>query len=433
MKKLFVLGMSSMMAVSAASAQTLEERVEALEFANYERFFNWSGQLEMRWDAVNREVKTSYNGFDGGFNSKTTNAGKDSATLGKLYAKIDFDSKPSDKLSVYGRLATGKFMSVLSSDGTRPTAGGFNDLSNGASADDKASIWLERAFANYRVTENGTFTFGRMPTIYGGPKHLQTNEPMAGNYPLVAFAGIFDGMAYTHGLGNGHTLRAVYAPFQTIEFADTIAAQYKNDEKIESKIDTWTLMYEFEKKVSFARKMHVIAQYFTFKDMPLADQELKLDLDRTSIYTEFLGLAGSKFDVVLAYMTTVTKSTNGITGVGGWMTAETDSDKVTGGSTTALVRYAISDKTKVGVLYVTNDKETFAYDAASQDPVSPYANYGTATRIFTSHDFDGGLKATLAYTQLQTDYVYKYANKIGAADEVDNKTNYLTLKLIASF
>ena len=218
-----------------------------------------------------------------------------------------------------------------------------------------------------------------------------------------------------------------------INFSDTIGAQYSGDDKLESKIDTYTVMYEFEKKVSFARKMHVIAQYFTFDDMPFAGTNLKLDLDRTSVYSEFHGIGGTKLDVALAYMTTVTGSEGGITGVGGWLTDSTDKDEVTGGSTTVLLRYALSDKTKLGAMYVTNDKEAFAYDSASQDPSSPFSNYGTSTRVFTSHDFDGGLKATLSYTTMQTDYLYQYVNKIGSQTEVDRKLDYLTVKLIANF
>lgn len=436
MKKLLALGMGTVFAASGAFAQTLEERVEALEFQSYEKFFNWSGQLEMRWDAINRDNKDSYTIVTATSPSITTNTvaadQKDSATLGKLMARIDFDSKPSDKLTVFGRLSSGKYMSVLSSTGNRPSSSGFNDLSNGASFDDKGSVWLERAFANYSTSENGTFTFGRMPTIYGGPKHLQTNEPMAGNYPIVAFAGIFDGMAYTHSLGSGHTFRAIYAPFQTINFNDTIGAMYSGDEKIESKIDTYTLMYEYENKISFARKMHVIAQYFNFDDMPLAGTPLKLGLSRSSVYSEFHGLFGSKFDFALAYMATETRSEGKITGLGGWMTTE-DKDTLTGGSTTALIRYSFTDKTKFGVLYTQNDKETFAYDSASQDPSSPYANYGTSYRVFGSHDFDGGLKFAASYTMMQTDYLYSYVNKIGTQQEVDRKTDYFTLKLIANF
>ena len=218
MKKLFVLGLGSLFALSA-NAQSLEERVEALEFQSYGNFFKMSGQLEMRWDVANREVKDGYQSLtnlatynasataaivaDGGTPGAkyvawaATDCGeavatgtktkdgcatykdgqKDSATLGQLFLRLNMESKPSDRLSFYGRLSMAKYMTMTSESGIAAKTGdAFYDFSAGTSPRD-ASIWVERAFANYKTSNNGVFTFGRLPTINGAPISIFLSSP----------------------------------------------------------------------------------------------------------------------------------------------------------------------------------------------------------------------------------------------------------------
>lgn len=493
MKKLMILGMSSAIALSA-SAQSLEERVEALEFKSYENFFKVSGQLMMRWDAANRNNKdrydygtsltdyattvitkkatyatlaassaataaaylSDYNSTDCGGTTTIASTAKngcvtrgkdqkDNGTMGSLFLKLNLESKPTDRLTFYGRLSMSKYMNVgTSTNGTQTGASENMPGSNDAFYDYRAgsqqrdsSVWVERAFANYKISDHGVFTFGRLPTIYGAPKHLKTGQSMMGNYPLAAFASIFDGMAYTHGLNGGHTLRVVYSTFQNIAFQD----QIKGDSKADTKADAFTFMYELERSFSWARKMHLIFMQTHFDKMMLSGTDLTMAQDRTSLYTEFLGVAGSKFDIAFSYYQSIVNSKNNITGTGatssiafgGWLTGEADDTKTTGGGYGAVLRYEVTNKIKVGYEMFHNDKNAFAYDTANNEQVSIYNNYGTGQRIFYVQDLQGGLKVQADYTTVQTDYIRPYVNLIGEAEKVDVKTDVFAMRFITNF
>ena len=53
MKKIAIAGISALM-MTQGHAQSLEERVEALEYQSYENFFKVRGSLEMRFDCFKR-------------------------------------------------------------------------------------------------------------------------------------------------------------------------------------------------------------------------------------------------------------------------------------------------------------------------------------------------------------------------------------------
>lgn len=495
MKKLFVLGLGSLFALTA-NAQSLEERVEALEFKGYENFFKMSGQLEMRFDVASRETKDRYdqatdltkhattvltnkgtyasiagssaalaNLYQAAYDAKdcgqtlttaevstatgglittvpdllkdgctTYGAGqKDANSFNKMFLKVDMESKPSDRMTFFGRLSMAKYLNLASVGGTSAkTDDNYYDFRASQIPRD-SQVWVERAFVNYNVGKSGVFTFGRLPTISGPPTNLKTNQPWLGNYPLAAYSGVFDGMAYTHGFAGGQSLRFVYAPFALINFNDTIAGDTNENDRA----DTWTFMYEVERSVSWARQLHAVLMHSSFYNLGLAGSELLMNLDRTTLYAEFLGIKGTKWDFAFSYQNTKIESENNIKSgticYGGWVTGSCDDETNTGAGYGFLVRYGIGNSIKVGIEYYANDKNTFAVDSANNEVASFYSNYGTGQKFFYVQDLDGGLKVQGEYTMMQTDYVRGVSNLIGAAQEVNNQTSVITARLISNF
>lgn len=444
MKKIAVASLA-VLAMGQTHAQTLEERIEALEYQSYENFFKMSGQMEMRYDYVNRDNKQDYTIIDTAKGSaKTIEEGTDSSKFARMYLNLDMESRPSDRLTFYGRLSMAKYLGEISSQGSDPNSGVFTDLSAGANASD-SSVWVERAFANYAISDSLTFTFGRLPTIDGAPMHHHRNQPMAGSYPILAFSAIFDGMALTKTHGN-HTFRAIYTPFSTPNYGDSISRNNNSSgDKLERTTDNYALMYEYQKDVSWARNVHVIAMHNMVNKMPLyldlnadgnTNSDLELTLNRTSLYAEALDVAGSGFDVAVHGMVSSTKSEGGAGTLGGWLTAD-DSDTNTGSAYGALVKYNFKNgfmkNSALGVEHFVGNRGAFLYDSANVDPVSMYTTYGNATRVFYAKDFEGGLKWTAQYMRQQQDYTYQAYGIIGEEVETDRQIDFVSTSFIVNF
>ena len=487
MKKIAIAGLSALM-MTQGHAQSLEERVEALEYQGYENFFKVSGSMEMRFDFVSRDNKDSYTTFSdpnayakalataaavgGGaagisafqaaecgetiLSGAVTKEGcstvgedqQDNSRFGRLFLNLDVESNPTNKLSFYGRLSMAKYITTLTSQGSDPNSGAFSDLSAGANASD-ASLWVERAFANYKVNDDLTFTFGRLPTIDGAPMHHHKDQPMAGNYPILAFSGIFDGMALTQNFGK-HTARVVYSPLSTVNFSDSISAQSDAaGDKLSRMEDAYALMYEYsDGDVGFARKVNVIAMHNSIGNLPITGTDLKMNLQRTSLYAEALDVADTGVTLAVHGMTSTTESEGqvfsdpALAGVSaalptlGWLSGEED-DKTTGTAYGILAKYRFSNGflkgSSIGGEYFHGSEGAFLYDAGNNDPVSMYTTYGDAYRVFYNKTFEGGLKWNVQYMSQQQDYIRPYVGLIGEAAEVDRKTDFVSTSFIVNF
>ncbi|MFT6631386.1 MAG: hypothetical protein ACJAS4_001335 [Bacteriovoracaceae bacterium] len=440
MKKLLILGMSSMFAFSAA-AQTLEERVEALEYAGYENYTKVGGRLEYRFDSYTREIKDDYTVVNTNTNSgEARSTGKQAAGYQRVFLNLNISSIPSDKLSFYGKLSMAKYVNHFNTDGgTSPEDSAFNDLSRGISAS-SSSLFVERAFANYAFSKNLTLTFGRLPTSHGAPRQFSSNEAKKGNYPVLSFGGNWDGMALSYGLESGHAFKLVYTPVSSVPFNGQMldGLSDSSGDKVDVNSPAYALIYEFD-KANFAgsRNFYFTATYFTVKDMPTlpssTGSNLYLSLDRTSFYSEFSGIKGSNFDVYLHGVSTVTKSKGGLTGVGGWLTSSTDSDTKNGTAMGFGAKYSLNSKIKLGLEYFTGSEDAFLYDSANQDAASIYTTYGNAQHLFYSHSFEGGLDIVLGHIIRNSDTTRKAFNLIGASSDIDNIETNTYAKFISKF
>ncbi|MDP7320322.1 MAG: DUF3373 family protein [Bacteriovoracaceae bacterium] len=440
MKKLMTVGL---IFASSVSAQTLEERVENLEFKSYENYTKVSGRLEYRFDTYTREIKDTYKTLNTSTSSEDTfSKGNSAAGYQRVFLNLDISSKPSDKLSFYGKLSMAKYVNAFNTDkGTLPEDAAYNDLARGSTAS-SSDIFVERAFANYSFNKNLTLTFGRLPTSHGAPRHFSMNESRKGNYPILSFGGNWDGMALSYGIAAGQAVKLVYTPVSSIPFDGqlTDGLTDKDGEAVDVNVPSYALIYEMEKSnFASANNFYFTLTYYSIKDMPTfpstgaTGSNLYLTLQRTSLYTELTGIAGSHFDVYAHAVSTKTDSEGEIIQTkGGWLT-DKDSDSVSGSAYGLGVRYSLAPNMKLGVEYFAGGENAFLYDSSSQDPANIYTTYGTGYHLFYSHDFEGGFKMVVGHTTKNSEYGRYVFNLIGATSEIDNTETNGYAKFIASF
>lgn len=416
MKKLLKYSVVGLLGLTAltANADALSDRVEALEYQSYENFFKFSGSLEYRFDRFSREDKKAYT------TSAGTNAvGKKENSLNKVFLNIDLESKPSQKLSFYGRLAMRKYVSTFtSSNGTSSSTGDTGDFGGSTPVgDDK--ILVERAFANYNFSDSFTLTFGRLPTSKGAPHAFSRDEAQGGNYPFLLYSSNLDGIAGTYTINSKNNVKAVYSPFTT--------ADYSNSFKTKT-ATSYVLMYEFKSKVSFADQLHFILGNLHINKFTYGTAVG--NIDRYMLNTEILGLFQTNLDMNIMFSNNRVDN-KALSGGNGW--ASNKLGKVSGNAYGAAVRYAVMANTKLGVEYFHADKDAWATQSTTEDPFNFYSIKGDSWKIFATHKFDQNFRVNVGYITSQQDYEFSVSNLLGKPVESDRKLSTIYTSLIANF
>ena len=456
---------------SLTFGQSIEDRVEALEYAGYENWFKFGGSLEYRFDSVEREAKKAYttNTFAGDTVS-VAQGQKDSVKHHKLYAELDISAQPSDKLSFYGRLATSKYFNTLNKGGgDYASEAAFGELSEGQ-GDDNSRVFLERAFVNYNLMKSLTLSVGRLPTIDGAPKHMAQGRPMMGNYPNLAFAGVFDGMALTYAKNIGANmfkLKAIYTPFnQRNVGVPSEKLTDNNGFEVDESVDVYSALLEYERQnLSWAKKVHFIYQYLKFdglyaissgaatitdnmvagggsgqngvieKRTTLSDAQL--GLERHILNLEMYGLFNTGLNFGFSYMTGNTKGS-------GAYSVKVDSADVGGTNTTTVgtwygsgnvdkdgsawimnLSYNIAQLNNAifGFEYMDSEPDAFLYDSAAKNQAGFYTARGDSSmHFYWVQPVDRNFKIQLGYQEVNSKKTNLVGGYIGSDVPLDNTT-----------
>lgn len=431
-------------AAYAQNVKDLEKRIEDLEFSNYEKYFSWSGSLENRFDSTTSEEK------------KPTITNKGTQSYFETQLMIDMMSRPSDKLSFFGRLS----MRKLWNDGSYNAAQTTGNNGGDARGNDglfttwgygrergTAAVYVERAFMNYQMMPSLTFTIGRLPTIDGMPKHITSASPTLGSYPTLAFSAILDGMALTHGakVGGGDLkTRFIYTPLQFANYnanpTNTSGRGIGNTNDTDGKkVSTNNLMYSFmldytKGATKFARNTNLILQWVNINEAffgASTSSTLRLTNQRLALYAEFAGIAGTGFDFAAQFAMSKSESEGKLSSVYGVYCNESKCD-VDGNSYILTAKYNFGNFA-LGYEYINHDKNSFAYDVANRGPLNIYGTAASNTHhMFANWKIDNNLKMVFGYQMQQIDELYTYGlfGK-GTASDVE-RTNFYT-RLIANF
>ncbi|MDD0853792.1 DUF3373 family protein [Halobacteriovorax sp. GB3] len=426
----------------AATTAELEERIEELEFANDSRFFNWTGTLENRYDYTTSEEKTT----------GSEASGNQSYFHSQFH--LDMESRPSEKLSFFGRLSMKKYWNDGSFDANKPTSTENGDARNSDGLFDTwgygrdhgtAAVYVERAFVNYDMGMNLTYTIGRLPTIDGMPKHINSGSPALGSYPTLAFSAILDGMALTHNAavaGGSLKTRLIYTPLQFANFdgGTTTGRGIDNTTDLSGvTISTNSPMYSFmldytKNNTSFANGMNLIFQWVKIDNVFFGSSStsaLRLTNNRFAFYAEATGVAGTGLDFAAQFAMSKSESEGKLGGAQGVYCNDSKCDE-DGNSYVLTAKYNFS-KFALGYEYIKHEENSFAYDVANRGPLNIYGTAASNTHhIFANYKVDNNMKFVFGYQVQDIDQVYNYG-LFGKGTDVDIKRDNFYTRMIATF
>ncbi len=467
MKKITAITVAAL-SLSSVSAQSLEERVETLEYANYANFFNWSGTLENRVELANKEDKT---------NNVTGNS-----TYIWSQVFLDMNSQPTDKLSFNGRLSMRKYWNngafdggsqihadagnsnnTSASDTGMPDGTGlFTTWSNGRT-NSNGQVYVERAYINYSLIDNLTFSIGRLPTIDGMPKHMSSGDAQLGTYPVLAFSAILDGAALTHSakiMGGTLATRFIYTPLQYVNYGfngntTTGAAPYntKDDDgvRVSTNDPMWSLMLDYNKQTSFAQNMNLLFQLVKIDDaffgatgentaadgstvVTSSSSTLRVATTTLTLYAEFRRIMNTGLTLSLTWGQAETESEGGLTSLGliPYCANNAGTCKEDGSRYIIAARYDWS-KAGFGVEYIDNGEASFTYDTASRSTLNVYGTGASQTvHLFANYNFDNNFKIIAGYEMQEIEKTY--INSIfGAGTDADIERDAFYTRFIATF
>jgi hypothetical protein len=427
---------------SAATIEELEQRIEALEYQGYENYTKITGSLEYRIDSVSTEYKKDNTVLNTNTGSAVTNSkgSKTGSGYDSIFFNMNIESRPSDKLSFFGKLSMAKYSNLLNNGGASKDVEDrtFNDLSRG-STQTSTDLMVERAFFNYKFTKTFTFTAGRLPTSHGAPRHFSEGSTRRGNYPIVSFGGNWDGVAGTYNLNEDSNVKFIYNPVQQLMIDNLSQNVEGNDGKtVNGKVPAYTLLYEYHKANVFGSKQfYFIGSYFSVKEMPTltaktaAGSNLKMSLQRTSFYTEFSRIANSNFDFAMHGVYSSTKSEGKYTSTYGWLTNK-DKETNTGTGLGLLTRYNLGSS-QIGYEYFTSSKNLFLFDPSSQSGVSIYTTAGDAHHLFFNQKFEGGFKVVVGSILQNNKYSSIAYGLLGERVDADIVSTNTYARFIANF
>ena len=133
------------------------------------------------------EFETNVHSFDGEFGGKNI----DSSNKWNSFLHLNMDADINDKTTFTGRFSVGKNWG--SSDIGFP-----NDSTSGITSYGGSIVFLERAYVDYKFTDNFIGTIGRQPGTDGPGANLKNNAKRQSTYASLLFNAAGDGIVFTY-------------------------------------------------------------------------------------------------------------------------------------------------------------------------------------------------------------------------------------------
>jgi hypothetical protein len=443
MKKLLILLFAVAPMMAQANAE-LESRIEALEERAMLDIFNFSGNLKYFYDNINAET---YAGTVSKGNWQRMSFG------------LNINAAPYENLKVYSSLRMTKFINTVFGDKSTTNAGltpsrDFNG----------SQIYVEKAYADYSLTDSLVFSFGRMPTIDGVPVNYKDGKAIMGTYPLMAYAATLDGLALTYKAMDSLALRLVYTPFMGNPYIaqdndsgtpdtgttpptaddDQVDYTFNNDNHNAELI---TFMADYNRSFSWSNNFNAVLQYSYIPKYDIiravtgtasgTTVGMMAEVALTTLHLEAMNLMNSGVNLSVSHL--MTKYTNSDTG-----TALTsyELDK-TGAGTLIALQYTGFNNKIIGLHAITSDKDYRKFDTTN-DEIGAFnrqngmetfvSTVGSGMDLYYTHKFEPTFSATLGYMTQDIDAVNWGEYGALPADTSDSKkkeikTAYLRLNL----
>lgn len=441
------LALSSLVILSlgttAHAAKSLEDRVAELEANQSLNIFKFSGTLMTQYDHIEGK--------------QTKGATYDNKVdYMRLLTYLNVDADVNESVKFYSRYTVSKLFNNITNQSGSATGLNFRTTDIGVSRGYSGSqVYLERAYADMKLSNSLILSAGRLSTMDGPPNHLANGKSRMGTYPALVYNVTLDGAAltYNHELstGSGLTGRLVYTPLYSVAFNVTGVPNYQaspttgnngtTGDKLPSDqtITSWMLEYNSKESGVFSN-LTVIYQGLSVSSLGVnAAQVSTSATGRTSstynahsLTLDMADIAKSNVDLGISFLSSEMKNTGAISiggtpAVFGYGASQQDE---TANSTTTLasLRYKYTSNDYVGYEYLNGGKNNFIFDLGAEDLTNFQATPGTASHVYLLHKFSAELGLRIGYRQQE----YKYTPlTIGATTEIDRKVNtyYANLRL----
>lgn len=425
MKKNFLtIAALSVLSVSAF-AQSIEQRVEALETNQLLNAFKFNGTLTTQYDSVEKGEDED--------TSAAVAVEEETLSLYRMKFSLDVAAEMDSKFQFYGRLTASKVMNEVYSGKSGAYDTDFTDDFSAGSKYDSSAVYVERAYANIGLIDNLTFSFGRLPTINGSPTQFHDDLPRQGTYPKMAYSAILDGFAlsYNYGISSNQklALRALYTPLNNVKrtgyngYTQPNHANQSTD-KLNQNTSTYTFMADYtQTQAGWADSFNAVAQYVNVNNLEIDDQktasgysnsDLFLDYTYVNLYLEALNVFSSGLDIALSH--TITTADNKAGGVdvdfsalgGGTNTygiycSGEACGEVKGNASLIALKYklpvAMLKNPSVGLEYLKSDKNYFFNDYSNDDVLDFYTTVGTGMHVYYTQPINSYVKLSVGMMQ----------------------------------
>lgn len=449
------LTLSSLLVLSlGATAQTksLEDRVSELEATQSLNIFSFSGTLMTQYDHI--EAK------------QTQGASYDNKVdYMRLLSFLNVDANVNENIKFYSRYTVSKFFNNISNQAGTTAGTNFRVFDIGIARSYSGSqVYVERAYADMKMSDSLILSAGRLSTFDGPPNHLPHGKSRMGTYPALVYNTNLDGAAltYNHELNTDSSLstRVVYSPLYSYTYNVSGVPMYQGQPTTDnngttgdklpssSAIAAWMLEYNLKNSSAFnnftviyqgiaVNNLNIYAAQLPSITHPLAGVltptgRITATYGLHSVTFDMAGVAKSNLDLGLSFVSSEMKNTGAISyggtpSVFGYGASAQDE---VAKSTTSLVslRYKYTNNDFVGYEHLNGSKNNFIFDLGSEDLTNFQATPGTGSHVYLLHKFSPELGLRVGYRQQQ----YKYAPMtIGATTEIDRKVNtaYANLRL----
>lgn len=371
----------------------------------------------------------------------------------RLLVSLNVDADVSPTIKFYSRYTASKFYNNITNQGT-VTGLNFRTTDIGVARGYSGSqVYLERAYADIKMSDSLIFSAGRLSTMDGPPNHLANGKSRMGTYPALVYNTTLDGLAltYNHDLttGSGLTARMVYTPLQSLSWANnaplyqgqiTTGNDGKAGDKLPSSqaIASWMLEYN-SKEMGIFGNFTAIYQGLTVNSLGFNGSSVG-GTGRTvseygvhSLTLDMANIAQSNVDLGLSFLSSQMKNSGSVTAaaLGGTVYgygATQENETISSSTTLASLRYKYASNDYIGYEYLNGGKGNFIFDLGAEDLTNFQATPGTASNVYLLHKFSPELGLRVGYRQQE----YKYsALAFGAISEIDRKVNsyYANLRL----
>ncbi len=441
-KTLLFLFALSLGALPMAQAQTLEEKVAKLEDKlaemeanNSTNIFKFSGTSVTRYDVLSTESKTPAvvnEGYLPYLRSRFS-----------INAEADFNQY----ITMHSRFTTTKFFNKWRSTGNLST---YASDTGGSDSYQDSNVTLETGYLDIKFPSlSSVLSIGRIPTSDGPPAHYWDGLDRQGTYPLLAFGGTLDAIAWSVNLASlmpqnqSLSVRLIAAPFSDLNLGGSGIPAYMRSPNqdtltglgVQTTKQHYNLNADYSvKNLSYVDSINLIYQLnyidqLNYSSSTGSGSTLSVNnRNIQSVYLDFNNILQSNVYLALAHLWTGFDS-KGLASAGkGYATSKAE-DTITGSFSLASASYRLSNwifgyeygSGTEGVIYGGNNLE---------DLSKMYGFPGTLNHAYVTYRFYGSAAFRVgSYTQNYT----HTANAIGPISQTDNKVNASYAQLRVDF